>query len=453
MAYGATFKALTSAGLLRNFALTDSFPAYTGEGNWAVLGGIWDANAADGAGGGTVTSLVNAFTIGHAQHVTIRDVTIKNVSSAHGLEINASRDVKVIGCRFEGFRDNTVDSSRAFSEAIQLDYAVTDSGSVGPADNTPCKNILIQGCSFGASDRLPGFGRAVGSHTSVDAATWNENIQIIGCRIEATAQEGIRAYGWKNAVIADNIISGTGLACIIVTGPDPAVAGYNLPCQQISITGNVCSGPASGSTSTLRVVGFATARPTGVKISGNTLTDSITTGIYVSQADKPSITTNHVINCASSSIYAINCAAPHVVSNQSVGALSTAIGIDTCTGGTMQANNVEGGASGSGHGLYVANSSSVMVSGNRINAVRGSAVRVTTSAARCTVLGNTIDRGGVTALGLDVTASATDCVVIGNVLIGGGWTAGTAYNLVGTRLRKDWVGQAGDLASGLNLAS
>lgn len=448
-AYGATIKATSTHGLVRLYQPTDSFTSFNGHSNINILGGVWDANAFDGTAG-TVKGLVDAFTLGHNRDVTFRDVTIKNVSCAHAIDITASRNIRVLNCRFLGFKDNTADQSSSFREAIQLDAALSGSGAVGQFDNTVTQDVLVDGCYFGSSERLGPFGRAVGSHTSVNG-DWYDNIQVVNCRIEGALQEAIRPYAWRRAVIDNNVISGTGTSSIVITGPDPATAGYAIACQMVTVSNNIIEAPATNTP--IRVVGYSTARPTGVRIHGNTVIGSPSTGIYVSYATNPAITGNTITGSASSSIYAINCTAPQIANNQSIGAVSTAIGIDTCTGGAMTGNNIEGAASGTGHGCFVANSSDVLVSGNRVNAVRGSGIRVTTSASRCRVMGNTVIRGGVTPIGLDVTASATDCLIIGNDLTGGGWTAAgaTAFSLAGTRQMLDWSG--GSTSPGLNLAT
>lgn len=448
-AHGATMRAISNSGLLRNYAPGQEFAAYTGPGNITIEGGIWDANAAGPEGtGGTVTSVINAFTISHSSNVTLRDLTIRNVSGAHGVEINASRNVQVVGCTFEGFRDNTPDASRGFSEAVQLDYAIPDSGAAGPNDGTACRNILVQACTFRASSRLPGFGRAVGSHTSA-AATWHESVRVLDNHIEATGQEGIRAYAWKNALIANNVISGTGAACVMVTGPDPTVNGYSVACQNVSVQNNTVTG-APGS-SPVRVIGFATARPTGVNISGNTVTGAAATGIYVSQATAPRITDNLVAGSGSLAVSALNCSAPHVAVNTCLTSGNTAISVDTCTGGHVGGNVVD--TTAAGHGVLINGGSDVSVNGNRVSAAKSSGIRVTASAARARVVGNHILRGGQTAIGVDLTASATDCAVINNDLSGSGWAAAgaTALNLAGTRQILDWAG--GSASPGLNLVS
>lgn len=448
-AYGATIKAISTHGLVRMYWPDDNFTAFNGHSNIRIEGGVWDANASDGVTG-TVVGLVNAFTLGHNNNVTFQDVTVKNVSCAHGIDITASRNVRILNCRFLGFTDNTVDHSRDFSEAIQLDAALSTSGAVLAFDNTVTQDVLVHGCYFGSSERLGPFGRAVGSHTSV-SGDYYDNIQVIGCRIEGARQEAIRPYAWRRAIIDGNVISGTGTSSVVITGPDPAVAGYNLTSHMVTVCNNIIEAPTINTP--IRVVGFSAARPTGVRIHGNTIIGSPSTGIYVSQADRPDVTGNTVIGSASSSIYAISCVGPQIRNNTSVGAIGSAIGIDTCTGGgTMTGNSVEGAASGTGHGLFISNSPDVSVTANRVSAVRGSGIRATTTALRCRILSNTILRSGVTALGIDVTASATGGVVIGNDLSGSSWPASTGLSFAaGANPVTDWAG--GVANPGLNLVS
>lgn len=450
VAYGATIKGIANRGLAKLYRNSNTtFTGYTGHSRIRIYGGTWDVNAAH-EGVGTVTAVVDAFLLGHNSDVTFDGLTIRNVSGAHAIDLCASRDVSIVNCRFEGFKDNTVDQSSSFREAIQLDFAISGSGINGAFDGTPCRNILVENCYFGPSDRLGGFGRAVGSHTSYNATTWAENVQVLGNRIEGMLQEGIRAYAWKNSIIADNIISGTGAPGISVTGPDPATAGYNIACQNISVDNNTVDGPVSGGSSPIRVIGFASARPTGVTITRNTVTSSPSTGIYISQADGPQVADNRVMACVTSSIYAINCATPVITGNPVSGSGGASIGVDACTGGHIAVNNVEGSG---GHGILVSGGSNVMVTGNRVSAAVSSGIRATTNTSRARIMGNTVVRGGVTSIGLDITASATDCVIIGNDLTGGDWTAAgaTDFRLLGTRQITDWAG--GSASPGLNLAN
>ena len=417
-AYGATVKATGVHGLVRLYRAADTFNGFAGHSNINILGGTWDANANDGTTG-TVSGLVNAFTLGHNSDITFRDVTVKNVSCAHAIDITASRRVKITSCRFLGFADNTV-----------------------------TQDVTVENCYFGSSERLGPFGRAVGSHTSV-SGDYYDNITVTCCRIEGAREEAIRPYAWRRAVITGNVISGTGTSSIVITGPDPAVAGYNLTSHMITVADNIIEAPVT--LTPIRVVGFSAAKPTGVRIHGNTVINSPSTGIYVSYADKPSISGNTVTGSVSSSIYAINCTAPQITRNMSVGAIGSAIGIDTCTGGTVNGNNIEGAASGTGHGCFIGTSTDVTVTGNRVSAVRGSGIRATSTALRTRIYGNTVLRGGVTALGIDVTASATGGVAVGNDLTGSSWPGGTALSILATGTILDYAG--GTTSPGHNLVS
>jgi parallel beta-helix repeat protein len=250
-------------------------------------------------------------------------------------------------------------------------------------------------------------------------------------------------------VIADNVVSGTGSAGILVTGPDPAVAGYAIACQDISIQRNTLG--VAGGSSPIRVVGFATARPVGVVIKGNTVSGSGSTGIYVTQADNPMISGNHTRACSSSGVYVVDSLEPLIKGNQSIGAGGTSIGTQGCTGGHITSNLVNGSAS---HGILVTGGSNNTVRGNKIIGAQGSGIRATSNTVRPRIIGNTILRNGVTATwGLDVTASATDALVLNNDLTGSSWPAGTAFNLVGTRQILDWTGAEGVTAPGQNLVS
>lgn len=440
LAHGATIRTIANHGLVRFYRAGETYSGYDGHSHILIEGGTWDVNAYDGTVGVTQGMLVG-FTFGHNDDVTLRDVTVTNVASAHALDVVASQNVRVLNCRFLGFLDNTADSSRGFSEAIQLDAALASSGGAEAYDNTMTRNVLVQGCYFAASDRLGGFGRAVGSHTSVDADSHYENIQIIGNRIESTLMEGVRPYAWRNAVIADNIITGTGDSCIIITGPDPAATVYAVTSHRITVHGNTCE---PNGVTPIRVVGFAAAMPTHISIFGNTVTGGTGSAIYVDYAAEPSITANHVYQAATTGIYLSNCTTPSVRANAVTDA-DYGIGLDDCTGGHVEGNSV---TRVTGYGIFVGSSTALTIASNRVEAAGDKGIRVTTNASGCTVMGNRVTGGGVN--GIQVTASATGCVVVDNVLTGNGWDAATGLSIDGGAIL-DWAG--GSTVPGTNLVS
>jgi parallel beta-helix repeat protein len=444
MAYGATIIASADSGLFRNFVPSDSFAAYEGNSRIAVYGGIWDSNAAD-SGSGTVTSIRDAFTFSHGSDIILRDLVVRNVSSAHAVDLAGVKNVIISGCRFEGFKDN--DGARSFSEAIQLDYAISGSGGIGLNDDTPTVNVTVEACWFGPSDRLGPYGRALGSHTSTGASNWCEGIIFQNNIVEATGRENVRAYGWRHAVIEGNVFQGVGSASyanVAVTGPDPATAGYVNVCDDILISGNVVDG--TGALNAIRVAGFATALPTNVRITGNICDQSVTSGIYVWFATAPSVEGNTVADSTTAGIYVLSCTDPDVVANKIVGVGGTALGLDTCTRGQATTNSI---ITAGGHGILVSGGSNVSVNNNRVYNVVTSGIRATSSTSRVRIINNVVITA---AIGIEVTASAGNALVINNDLTGSGWAVGTALSLLGVPApTTDFSG--GTASPGWNLVS
>ncbi|MFD5656908.1 right-handed parallel beta-helix repeat-containing protein [Streptomyces hirsutus] len=449
-AYGATIKAVGTTGLLRNFLSSETFGGYSGHSHIQVLGGIWDGNAAD-AGVGTVTGMTNVVGFVHCSDITVRDVTIRNVSSAHALEFNSTDGGKALNCRFEGFKDNSGDGSRGFAEAVQIDLAKSGSSSIGLFDNTPSRNIVVSGCYFGPSLRLGPPGRAVGSHTTA-AGVYYDNIQVVGNRINGAVQEGIHGYGWRRAVIADNIITGTGMAGIKYTGPDPATAGYTLLPDTPDIHGNVID--TNATEGAVQVMGYATALIRGVTIHGNTVRSSGNVGLRADYCTGP-VFTGNVIDTTASTGLLVQYGRDATVSGNSLrDTASNAINMSGCVGGAVTGNTVN--TTGANFGVFVGAvtgtaSTDMLVSGNMVTAAASAGIRLSTGAVRCTVTGNKVRKGaGATANGISIAADATACWVAGNDFSGNSWAAAAAIvAAAGANPKLDFAG--GTTSPGHNL--
>jgi parallel beta-helix repeat protein len=439
-AYGATIKSIGNTGLLRNFVSSETFNGYAGHSHITVQGGTWDANASDGTTG-TVTAETDALNFIHCQDITIRDVTIKNVSSAHAIELNSTDGGRVLNCRFLGYRDNSGTSARQFSEAVQLDIAVSGSSSIGNFDNTTSRNILIMGCYFGPSERLGVWGRAIGSHTA-RASTFYDNVQIIGNRIDGTLQEGIRGFAWRRCVIADNVITGTGYSGILLTVPDPAT--YSVTTYGAAITGNVIQG--AGTDSGIRVIAFSATPYSNVRIEGNVIEGSSTgaNGIQVEQCARPGVSGNTVRSTGSTGIYAVNCLGPQITGNGLRDIGTNGINVTGCTGGQVSTNTVD--STSTNHGVFITTSTDVAVQSNVIRAAASAGVRCGATAVRTFVTGNQV-RGGVNGVTFDSTA--TGCIVAGNDLSGNSWSAATAVVVSTAAPKTTWA--AGTAVPGDNL--
>jgi parallel beta-helix repeat protein len=451
-AYGATIKAIGNSGLLRNFLSTETFSGYDGHSHIQILGGIWDGNAFNGSTG-SVTAMTNVMGFVHSADITIRDASILNVSSSHGIEFNSTENAKVLNCNFMGYEDNTVDNSRQYAEAVQIDIAVSGSSSIGAFDNTPSRNILVDGCYFSDSDRCGKFGRAVGSHT-LASGQYYYGIQVVNCRIEGTIQEGIRGYGWRRASIANNVISGTGYSGIAMTHPNPSSAGYSANSRNISISGNTIERPATDSA--IRCLGYSGATIDQVVISGNSILGNAAdsaNGIHVENCSRPCVTANNVSSMGSTGIFNNNCDGGAITGNTVKSSASNGININGSTGTVVSGNSVD--TTTTNHGIFVGVSNDWMITGNRVTNAAVAGIRVGDNGDDGTVSNNRIIKGGSTN---GISTSATDgaeptgVTIANNDLTGNGWssTVGISVGAGGT-MTTSFSG--GSTVPGANLVS
>jgi parallel beta-helix repeat protein len=433
-AYGATIKAIGNTGLLRNFLSTETFNAYQGHSHIQVLGGRWDGNAFNGTTG-SVTAETDVMNFVHGSDITVRDATIENTSTAHALEFNAIDGGRALNCRFLGYADNTVDASRQFSEAVQIDISVTGSSSIGTFDNTPSKNILVDGCNFGSSSRCGVFGRAIGSHT-LASGQYYYGIQIVNNRVDGTIQEGIRGYGWRRAIIANNIINSTGKSAIAITTPDPASAGYSANPQNITIIGNTITRPVD---SGIRVLGFSGATCDQVAITGNSILGNAadsTNGIHVEYCSRPTVSANTLSAINGTGIYNNFSDGGSVNGNTVRNSGSNGININQSTGTTVSGNNIDGTTTN--HCIVVTSSNDFLITGNRTNnagsgqaaSLDAAGIRLSTGAADGMVTNNRIIKG-TTIKGISLIDGLSGSTIALNDLTGNSWTA-TTSNTAGT---------------------
>ncbi|MFF8942848.1 right-handed parallel beta-helix repeat-containing protein [Streptomyces sp. NPDC014864] len=444
-AYGATIKAIGNTGLLRNFVSTEAFNAYQGHSNITVLGGVWDGNAFNGTDG-SVTAETDVMNFIHASNVTLRDLTVQNTSTAHAVEFNSSQNCQVLNCNFLGYKDNSSDQSRQFSEAVQLDIAVSGSSSIGAFDNTTAQNILVDGCYFGPSARCGKFGRAIGSHTLASGAYYY-GIQITNNRIEGTIQEGIRGYGWRRVTIANNVINSTGLSGICLTIPNPS-GGYSANSRNISITGNTIERPAADSG--IRVLGYSGATVDQVVITGNSILGNAAdtaNGIHVEYCSRPVVTGNTVYSMGSTGIYNNYSDGGSINGNTVRSSKSNGININQSTGTTVSGNNVD--TTTTNHCIFVGSSNDFLITGNRTTNAAGAGIRLGASATDGMVTNNRIIKG-TSVNGITGDSTATGSTVALNDLTGNGWSAATAVSLSGSAT---YTFSGGTTSPGDNLVS
>lgn len=425
-AYGATIKAIGNSGLLRNFLSTETFTAYGGHSHIWVLGGIWDGNAFNGTAG-SVTAETDVMNFVHCTDVTVRDAIIRNTSTAHALEFNSCDGGRALNCRFEGYADNSGDNSRQFSEAVQIDMSKSGSSSIGAFDNTPSRSILVDGCYFGVSSRCGKFGRAVGSHTTADGSAYY-GIQVVNNRIEGTLQEGVHGYGWRRAVVANNVISETGLSGIKMTGPNPSSAGYTLTTYDLTIQGNTIT--SANSDSGIRVVGFSGALVGQVVINGNSVNGGgvgDANGIHVEYCNSPVVSGNTLASIRGTGIFNNLSDSGTLTGNTVRGTSSNGINVSGSAGTIVSSNHVRDTTAN--HCIFVGNTSTdFLISGNRVVNAAAAGIRMSTTATDGTVNGNRVVKG-TSANGITSDSTATGCIVANNDLSGNGWTTAVALSL------------------------
>jgi hypothetical protein len=369
---GATLVHAYGGTMLLNGDAGQSFGGYTGHGGIIVEGGTWDMRGAD-----TPTDPATCMSFGHAEGITIRNVTVKDVPGYHAIEINACKTVRIVDCRLVGYVDT---GGRDFSEAIQLDLAKGSAyfGGFGPYDHTPCFDVAVRGCHFGSSGTAgtTAWPRGIGSHAAT-IGKWHSRIRVSDCSFDGVLQRAIVGYNWTWSSATGNVITncGSGIRVRSIDTADTAdtvdTSGVQTSASQdLSdwvITGNIirsCTGYDQG----LDLFGETTGKLTRLTVVGNTVDDIPDTdgirGTFLStstiEANTVSLTGTHGIACSS-------CLDMLVKGNHVLGAsraaTNTSSGIffgSTCVGFAVIGNRVRPWSSGNApkYGLEITGTNS-----------------------------------------------------------------------------------------------
>jgi polygalacturonase len=241
---------------------TSNYTGYNGPGNILVQGGIW--NARGGAQGGAPAVL-----IAHAHDITFRGCTFKDVKGGHSIEINSSKNIKVEDCNCLGFYEGP--AGREFSEAIQLDVnteSAFGSYTIGSYDHTPCRNITISRCYFGASENAGPYGKAIGGHQhEFTDGSWHEYLKVSECTIEGATDWGIRVYNTNHVVIENNTFIDSAGVEVKPLWPAASSVGTSQYLRDVAITNNVFDGIPT--TQAILLAGEPTGTIFDVSIMGN----------------------------------------------------------------------------------------------------------------------------------------------------------------------------------------
>lgn len=185
---------------------------YSANTNIHIKGGNVDLN------GDNFATKCTSFGFGHCNNITIEDVRFRNIYAWHYVELNACLDSRVSNCIFDGYLDPEG------TEMLQLDLA-RDTGVFpwfGPYDDTPCRNILIDGCTFKNGKK------GIGSHSMVADVT-HDFIKIVNNHFDNLSKDGIECQNYARFIVKGNTFYNcdTGVA-IRSFGKDNPVYGVTI---------------------------------------------------------------------------------------------------------------------------------------------------------------------------------------------------------------------------------
>ncbi|MFK7693261.1 right-handed parallel beta-helix repeat-containing protein [Paenibacillus sp. HJGM_3] len=253
------------------------FPGYEGHGDLWIEGGVWEGNIL------LYPDTYNGFGLARGRNIVIRNIEMRDVVSAHGVDMNACENVVIENCRFLGYRDSTPDQSRDYAEAIQLaNHTQEGFSQMGAFDGTPCRNVTVRNCYFGASG-TPGtqaWPSGVGNHYAV-YDLYNSNIKIVDNTFEGMTFAGVRSFKFAELFISNNLF----LNCnrgVMLSNPagdtnsskDAAGNQTGLPqsSKNIVITGNIFKGTKS---ETIYCVGWPKTAIIHAKVESVIIADNV----------------------------------------------------------------------------------------------------------------------------------------------------------------------------------
>lgn len=426
----ATFKRAAALTVIVNGDASQTLGGYTGHGHLIIEGGTWDMQ------GPVITGYNVCISLGHAEGITIRDLEIRDVPGFHAIEINAVRDARIQNCRMLGVYQT---GDRAFTEAIQIDLAKGSAyfGAFGPYDNTPCDDVLISGCYFGASDtaNTAVWPRGVGTHSST-ITRWQNNIRITGNHFAAMSQYGVGGYSWRNTVISGNTFVGCG-GGILVQATDPSdtedtkdTGGTQTSASQVSdnhvISGNVIQNTGTyGDAIELR--GYTTGMVRHAVIAGNTIdtTGAGSAGVHVASADESIISNNYMRSTGGTGVVVAIANLMSVANNTIISPGVNGITVDFSSGG---ANN-----SVRGNQIRLAANNGISLIGGSLTQIQNNFISGASRSANITFYGILVSQS---ANGVLLSGNRCRKIGSGNEPINGMHATNTCTEI--TRYGNDW---------------
>lgn len=436
---GAKFVRGANGTLLLNGDTDQEFGGYTGHGNLIIEGGVWEMQAT--APG--LTSARMCISLGHAENIIVRNVEIRDVPGFHAIELNACRNAVIEASRFLGFVDT---GGRSTSEAVQLDLAASSShfGGFGPYDFTPCEDITVRDCLFGASGTAgtTAWPRGVGSHSSI-IGRWHRRIRITGCEFDGLLQAGVRTYAWEDVVISGCTFRGCGTGVqsrsVDTSRPgdtldtDGQQTGASQDQAGLIIANNTFTDTTGWQEGAIHVLGEATGKCVDTTITGNVIrgVGGGYSGIRLEHAQHAVVSGNVINGVDGTGISQATVDGTLISSNRIRGTGLAGVSANTGTDVEVIGNHIT--VCGT-NGVHIVAGTRTKIADNFIRGCgrtdgNGYGIRVTTSSTSTTITSNTYRKygsGNEAANALSITAGNTGVRRWGNDWLGQGNVADVA---------------------------
>ena len=419
--FGATLRRGANVTIMINGDSSQNLGGYTGQGYITVCGGGTIDHR------GTVfTNPNNCLTFAHAQNITVRDITIRDQSGYHAIELNAVKTARIEDVKFLGYVEN---GAGAFRECIQLDISKdAASTSMPPYDQYMCEDVLVSGCYAGisATSGVAAPSCLVGGH-SATIGMRHKGVRVIGNRCDGLTYWAASGYAISGFVFANNQIincaGGVRIDTVDTGDPDDTLntSGTQTNASQDErsavITGNTFLDTGTSGFHVIAVWGETTGKTLGATVSGNTI-DGSSSGaraVYGLYAERLVVSGNQVSNTNGSGIY-----------------------LDRCPDSTVTGNTV---VAPSGTGIFVTASTGFTITGNFIRSTGDDAIQIGSSSVDFVVSSNTIRLAG--QYGVNIINGCSDFTVANNTVRGasrGTTNTHSAFATSGTCTRGTWSG-------------
>ncbi|MGW4300437.1 right-handed parallel beta-helix repeat-containing protein [Streptomyces sp. NPDC004646] len=422
LADGAVIRRAGAGTMLLNGDAAQNLGGYTGHGSIVIEGGVWDSRAAD------YPTSAMCISIGHAEDVTIRDCLIKDVCGFHGIEMNSTKRGRIINVTALGYKDP--DGTRNFSEAFQIDLAKGSSyfGGFGPYDDTPCTDILVEGCSVGPSGTAgtTSWPRAFGSH-SASPGKPHTDIRVRDLRAEGLTQFAIGGYTWQDTIISGLQLRNCGAGVRMRTldsstashrtpagGSSPTITGSqpltNIVIDDVTMTGGGTYDAA------VRVEGEDTGYVGGVAISNIVARNIGQQALRLVDVEDYTVDDVIAYTCGATAVSQLGTRRGRLRGVHVNGAAGAGITVDsrstsasTATDVTVQGCSVTGVTA---NGIHIWDGTDVVVDDCDLYALTGYGVQISTNTARPLI--RNVRTRDTTLAGINVTNTVTGLRRYGN---------------------------------------